>query len=78
MSKVSIRINGREIFSSSSDASIMLDSGAIEVQDESFYPIPSQILFLYVFLPGQYAKVQMLDGVETVFISFLPAPSAQS
>lgn len=66
MSKVAVYVGEQKLFASDGDASTIFDGSAIEVCKEVDDDL--ETIFIYVFRPGQYAKVTTADGVETVRI----------
>ena len=62
MSKVAVYVGEQKLFASENNASVLFDSGTVIVHDGSGTP------FVYVFRPGQYAKVKAVNGLETVNI----------
>lgn len=66
VSKVAVYVGEQKLFASDGDASTIFDGSAIEVCKEVDDDL--ETIFIYVFRPGQYAKVTTADGVETVRI----------
>lgn len=65
MSTVAIYVNDQKVFASLDDAESDFARGMLTVHEDA----GGAIVFAYAMKPGQYAKVQIADGVETVKIN---------
>jgi len=68
MSAVVIYVNDQKLFSIPESAYTEFLGGCLVVHDRSD-ETDLDIVFAYQLKPGQYAKVQMVDGVQTVKIN---------
>ena len=65
MAKVVVYLRDQKTFEAK-NAHVDCSYGVLRVYDDC---VPIMPLFIYALIPGQYAKVQILDGTATVRVN---------